>query len=128
MGNQCTNENLKDKSRKTVEHQPPNSNSPPTIPTAHPVAGLKAMSVPFIPHTNILQFYFLNHLHIFIQRKINFRMETWDHGSFKKNLTINYLRQGKRLHGHFSHFWAWCISPAESKLLTHLPSAFTLWR
>lgn len=84
LGNQCSSENLKDKERKTVEHQLPNSNSPPTTPAAHPVAGLKAMSVSFILHTNILHLYFLNHLHIFIQRKINFRMEPWDHGSFKK--------------------------------------------
>ena len=83
LGNRCSTENLKDKERKTVEHQLPNSNSLPSTPNAHPKAGLKAMSVSFIRHTNILQLYFLNHLHIFIQRKINFRMEPWEHGSLK---------------------------------------------
>lgn len=113
LDNQCSSENLKDEERKTVEYQLPNSNSPPTTPTAHPIAGLKAMSVSFILHTNILQLYFLNHLHIFIQRKINFRMEPWDHGTLKKkkiSLVISYWRQGKRLRGHLRHFWGECVS------------------
>lgn len=120
LGNQCSSENLKDEERKTVEHQLPNSNSPPTTPTAHPIAGLKAMSVSFILHTNILQLYFLNHLHIFIQRKINFRMEPWDHGTFKKKSLWSLATEDKAS-GFVATSGISGVSVSPGRIHNHLP-------
>lgn len=67
LGNQCSSENLKDKEKNCGDTNFQKQLAPLPPPAAHPVAGLKAMSVSFILHTNILHLYFLNHLHIFIQ-------------------------------------------------------------